>query len=76
MERSVVVTVRQHSTRWCPNCQLQSQFVLLSEIVANDNLTENDITQNHQLHLDKQTDGQVFVCLNSLGITRLHRKGD
>lgn len=64
-ERSVIVSFKQHSKRWCPNCCLESQFVLLSEVAAGANLIENDITQNH-LHLDKQTDGQVFVCLNSL----------
>lgn len=65
-ERSVVIACRQRAIRWCRNCNLEFAFVSLTEVAALTGLTESELLQNHQLHLEKQADDQVLICLNSL----------
>jgi len=65
-ERSVVVACRQSSTGWCGRCNLEIPFLPLAEVVALTRLEESELAQNHDLHLEIQSDGQVLVCLNSI----------
>jgi hypothetical protein len=65
-ERSVSIACRQSRIRWCPICNLELAFVSLAEVAALAGLSEGELIQNHQLHLETQPDNQVFVCLNSL----------